>query len=74
MRIPVFLVEFPNAAFRPDRLSDDEVEQMLFDPDDAASMAAFERAASNGRLRVEGDVFFYRAAGQHGLSGRKRLV
>ena len=59
VRIPVFLVEFPNAAFRPDRLSDDEVEQMLFDPDDAASMAAFERAASNGRLRVEGDVFSY---------------
>ena len=59
VRIPVFLVEFPDAAFRPDRLSDDEVEQMLFDPDDAASMAAFERAASNGRLRVEGDVFSY---------------
>ena len=59
VRIPVFLVEFPDAAFRPDRLNDDEVEQMLFDPDDAASMAAFERAASNGRLRVEGDVFSY---------------
>ena len=59
VRIPVFLVEFPDAAFRPDRLNDDEVEQMLFDPDDAASMAAFERAASNGRLRVEGNVFSY---------------
>lgn len=60
VRMPVFLVDFPDERYGEDALSEEEMQEILFG-DGEESMATFERNASYGQLQLSGDVRYYTA-------------
>lgn len=63
-RFPVFVVSFPDTAYRSDMVGKEELEEWLFTGED--SVRAYYDTASYGRLHLDGDVWFYEA--QHEIA------
>lgn len=61
IRIPVFIVDFPDERFDDDNQTQAEIERMLFDDNNPDSMTSFYRNASYGKLHISGDVRYYTA-------------
>lgn len=56
---PVFVVSFPDTAYRSNMVGKEELEEWLFTGED--SVRAYYDTASYGRLHLDGDVWFYEA-------------
>ncbi len=56
---PVFVVSFPDTAYRSNMVGKEELEEWLFTGED--SVSAYYDTASYGRLHLDGDVWFYEA-------------
>ena len=61
VRMPVFIVDFPDVTYESSRLSAEELKSRIFDPELAGSMTTFEKNASYGALTLDGDVYDYTA-------------
>ena len=61
VRFPVFMVEFQDIKYRDDRVSQEELEKWIFTGAD--SVAGYYQVSSQGRLDMDGDVYFYTAQG-----------
>lgn len=59
VRMPVFMVDFPDERFSDEAVSEDELSDWLFGETD--SMAEFEKNASYSQLELSGSVFYYTA-------------
>lgn len=61
VRMPVFIVDFPDVTYESSRLSAEKLKSRIFDPELAGSMTTFEKNASYGALTLDGDVYDYTA-------------
>lgn len=59
VRMPVFMVDFPDERFSDEAVSEDELSDWLFG--ETNSMAEFEKNASYSQLELSGSVFYYTA-------------
>lgn len=62
--IPVFMVEFQDVTYTDSRVSESELEEWFFKGDD--SIASYYDVSSDGRLKIEGDIYYYTAEGTIG--------
>lgn len=60
VKMPVFMVDFPDKRFSYEAVSEDTLSDWLFG--DTDSMAEFEKNASYSQLQLSGVVFYYTAA------------
>lgn len=59
--IPVFMVEFQDATYKDSRVSESELGEWFYTADD--SIASYYDVSSDGRLKIEGDIYYYTAEG-----------
>lgn len=59
--IPVFMVEFQDVTYKDSRVSESDLEEWFFTGDD--SIASYYNTSSGGRLKVDGDIYYYTAEG-----------
>lgn len=62
--IPVFMVEFQDVTFGDSCVSQSELEEWFYTGDD--SIASYYNVSSGGRLKIEGDIYYYTAEGTIG--------
>ncbi len=58
---PVFMVEFQDAKYRDKMVGQEEIDKWIFSGAD--SVSDYYDVSSHGRLKMEGDVYFYTAQG-----------
>ncbi len=61
LNIPTFIVTFADTEDDPSLMSKDGIESLLYDADDPKSFTRWMYRASYGQLRINGEVFSYRA-------------
>lgn len=60
VKIPVFMVDFPDTRFKDGALSSDKLKTLLFSGNQN-SMTTYAKNISNSQLQLSGDVFYYTA-------------
>lgn len=62
---PLFVVEFQDAKYTDDKISQEEMQEWVFG-DNKESVAGFYNESSHGRIHMSGDVYYYTAEGNIG--------
>lgn len=57
--IPVFMVDFPDVAYRDTQVEPEELEKWIFKGE--YSVASYYNVSSDGRLKIDGDIYYYTA-------------
>ena len=60
VKIPVFMVDFPDTRFKEGALPSDKLKTLLFSGNQN-SMTTYAKDISNSQLQLSGDVFYYTA-------------
>lgn len=60
VKIPVFMVDFPDTRFKEGALSSDKLKTLLFSGNQN-SMTTYAKDISGSQLQLSGDVFYYTA-------------
>lgn len=60
VKIPVFMVDFPDARFEEGALPSDKIKTLLFSGNQN-SMTTYAKNVSDSQLQLSGDVFYYTA-------------
>ena len=66
VKLPVFMVDFPDNRFQEEALPSDKLKTLLFS-ENQNSMTTRAKDISDSQLHLDGDIFYYTAKPERGM-------